>query len=168
MVATANNISTAESDITSNSNKEDYIPDKDHSPGNVACTDDVCVNVAEEKVDDNDTVHDNAANNDAADQDSSDESDDSDGEGDASEVNVGYTDASEEWEEESLRLVLTDSAVSSVCHKKCFTEDEEETSDVASSPIPPPVFGQPDEQTQVPGSSLYTGPYLQLSLVNQL
>ena len=152
MVATANNISTAESDITSNSNKEGYIADNAHSSGNVACTDDVCGNVAEEKVDDNDTtVQDNAANNDAADQDSSDESDDSDGEGDASEVNVGYTDASEEWEEESLRLVLTDSAVSSVCHKKCFTEDEEETSD--ASPIPPPVFGQPDEQTQVQGDS---------------
>ena len=141
MVPTANNISTPESDITSNSNKEGYIADGDHSPAHVANKDDEYGNIAEEKVDDNDDVHDNAATNDAADQDSSDASDDSDGEG---EVNVGYTDASEDWEEESLRLVLTDSAVSSVCHKKCFTEDED-----TSSPIPPPVFGQPEEQTQV-------------------
>ena len=60
------------------------------------------------------------------------------------EVNVGYDDA-DDSDADSLRLVLTDSAVSSVSQKKSSFEDDDDDDDEeqemsnGKSPVPPPT-----------------------------
>jgi hypothetical protein len=68
---------------------------------------------------------------------------------DTAEVNVGYDDdenMSEDWEDgESLKLVLTDSAVSSVSQKKSFEEDEDDEISTGGSPAPLVIEESPPE-----------------------
>ena len=62
------------------------------------------------------------------------------------EVNVGYDDA-DDSDVDSLRLVLTDSAVSSVSQKKSSFEDDDDDDDdeemSRKSPVPPPTSSTP-------------------------
>jgi len=59
---------------------------------------------------------------------------------DDAEVNVGYDDA-DDSDTDSLRLVLTDSAVSSVSQKKSSFEDDED--EEMSTTVPPPTTPPP-------------------------
>jgi hypothetical protein len=147
-----NNVSASDKDNTKNNRNACGNIAREHNvAGNIARKDDSKGDVADE-----DLVRVKIANQDDADQDSSDDSD-------VSEVNVGYTEEGEEWEEESLRLVLTDSAVSSVCQKKYSTEDEEMSD--AASPTSAPLT---DEQPQVHLASNNQMPHCRNDLIIRL